>query len=188
GIRDFSANEPVRQLSEGIQLYGGGPQFVGYLLEQQAEEPLYWGSTLIASALAPVPVVGRDFRYSSGTAIYNYMIYGSTTSADQVVPFSGELLMNFHLPGVLVGFALLGACLAWVHGLFRSSSSAADTYFCQYTGIWLSFLITGSLLVLAQIAFYMCLPMYVWLAIRQVVRPRQRLVFMRVPTPVGVRG
>lgn len=177
-MQSFSSNEPVRQLSEGVQLYGNGPQFLGYMLEQRSEMPLYWGSTLVSSVISPIPVLGRTFRDTSGTALYNYMIYGSTVSQDQIVPFSGELLMNFHLPGVFAGFLALGACLAWVHRKFRDSLSPVDSYFFQYSGMWLTFLITGSLAVISQIAIYMCLPMYAWFLVRRtMIRKRSRFAF-----------
>ena len=85
-------------LSEEFQVYACAPQFLGYFLEQTGwGKTLYWGSTLIGSALHPVPLLGKGFRDSSGVAIYNRAIYGDTGTEDQIVPFQGELFVNFHL-------------------------------------------------------------------------------------------
>ena len=58
-FRDGSALSS-RGYSEQLQIYACGPQFLGYLLEEAGwGKPLYWGSTLVASVLHPVPLPGK---------------------------------------------------------------------------------------------------------------------------------
>ena len=97
------------ELNEMFQVYGGAPQFLGFFLEmgEWGANP-QWGRVIASSALAPLPILGKPFRESSGNAIYNRFIYGTLDVQDQIAPFQGETFLDFHLPGLLVGFGLLG--------------------------------------------------------------------------------
>ncbi|MBI3696445.1 MAG: hypothetical protein HY238_16600 [Acidobacteria bacterium] len=166
-VRDVLV-EQVR-VTDQVQLYGGAPQFLGYLLERWGlEKQLFWGSTLLASALYPVPVLGKSFRSSSGVALYNKWIYGSATNVDQVIPFQGELFLNFQAAGVIGGFLLLGALAAWLERGFEAAGSAFDLYVWHYSAIWALFLINGSLAVVSQIAVFFFWPVYIYAAGRLV--------------------
>ncbi|MHB8490374.1 MAG: hypothetical protein ACYDCS_09230 [Candidatus Dormibacteria bacterium] len=142
-----------------IEVYAQGPQFLGYLLENApGGDSLLWGGSIAASALAPVPALGRAFRTTSGSAIYNKMIYGTSLVADQIIPFEGELFLNFSIPGVLLGFALLGAAIAALDRRAKTAKSSYGTYAAQYVGLWTGFLVIGSVGVLSQVLLYLCAP------------------------------
>src|SRR5512135_2815748 len=111
-VGDASARQSLTQeldLIDYIQVYGQAPQFLAFVLEQcDYGRDLYWGTTLISSLMLPVPVLGEGFRPTSGPVIYNQMIYGKDASQDQIIPFQGELFLNFHILGVAAGYWVLG--------------------------------------------------------------------------------
>jgi hypothetical protein len=147
----------VAQIAE---VYGQGPQFLGYLLDNVPQQGvLLWGGSMAASALSPVPVIGKAYRTTSGTAIYNQMIYGATGTSDQIIPFAGELILNFSLPGVVLGFALLGAAVAWINRWAHNARSTLGTYTAHFVGLWVGFLVIASVGVLSQMLIYLCAPL-----------------------------
>ena len=123
-------------------------------------KPLYWGSTLVASVLHPVPLLGKGFRESSGVAIYNRAIYGNTGVADQIIPFQGELFLNFHLPGIVAGFFGLGLLIGHCQRQFESARSAFAAFAIHYVSMWAAMLVIWSLAVFSQILVYFCWPIY----------------------------
>ena len=152
-------------VSEEFQVYACAPQFLGYFLEQTGwGKTLYWGSTLIGSALHPVPLLGKGFRDSSGVAIYNRAIYGDTGTEDQIVPFQGELFVNFHLAGVIAGYFALGIVVGEFQRRFESAGSAFAAFSIHYISLWVAILIIWSLAVLSQILVFFCWPIYVYVA------------------------
>ena len=157
-------------LNTELQGYASGPQFLAYLIAQRRGEASLWGRGMLADALSPVPVLGKQYRAVSDTAIYNQMIYGNSSVKDQVVPLQGELIMNFGIPSVPLGFALVGALIATLETRFRRARTALQIYVWQYTAVWCSFLIVGSIEVVSQILVYFFLPLYV-LALMNAVRP-----------------
>ena len=160
-----------------IQMYGSAPQYLGYLLEatRWGASPR-WGGVMVSSVLSPVPVLGKAVPSGSGTAIYNRLIYGTSEIQDQVVPFQGELLMDFHLAGVLAGYVLLGWVIHRLQGQFEWSASSLDRYIWQYTAVWASFLIFGSVSVVSQILLYFFWPPAVPMRWRRFF-PASRLTF-----------
>jgi hypothetical protein len=148
-----------------IQMYGAGPQYIGFLLETSrwGTRPLL-GATLFPSLVEPLPILGRAFRESSGPVIYNEMIYGTPEIFDQILPFSGEMFLNFHVIGVIVGFCCLGAATHWLQGSFEQASTSLEVYIWQYTAVWVLFLVIGSISVISQILFYFFWPIYIWRA------------------------
>jgi hypothetical protein len=148
---------------ETIQMYGSGPQYLGFLLEKSAwgRNP-YLGSTLFPSLVEPLPVVGRFFRESSGPTIYNQMIYGTPYIFDQILPFCGEMFLNFHIFGVVLGFCLLAVVTHRLQLLFASATNSIDVYIWQYTAVWVLFLIIGSISVVTQTLFYFFWPVYLY--------------------------
>jgi hypothetical protein len=143
-----------------IQVYGSGPQFLGYMIEiSQIDGRLYMGGTLLPSVLYPVPVIGRPYRPFSGPVLYNYAVYGFYGVVDQIVPFDGELYWNFRLPGVIAGFVLIGIVIGALHRRFVASMSPWAAFVVMYAAIWTTFLIVGSLSVVAQIALYFGWPL-----------------------------
>ena len=81
--------------------------------------------------MSPVPVVGASFRPSSGVTFYNELVYGSANVVDQIIPFQGELFINFHLPGVLLGFFLLGVSIRWLQGRFDRAPTVLQAFAWQ---------------------------------------------------------
>ncbi len=149
-------------LNKELQVYAAGPQYVGFLLEQTqyADKPSY-GRGLFGSLMYPVPGLGRPFRAASDVTIYNRLIYGPTVGfKDQVVPFQGELYINFGLPGLIVGFLLLGGIISRVQRRFLVADSELETYCWQYAATWLAYLVVGSLAVVSQIFVYFFWPVY----------------------------
>ena len=183
-VADVFSEESVRasllertDLNSTLQVYGSAPQLNAYLLDGTGwGDTLYWGRTLAASALYPVPVLGKPFRESSGVALFNRLIYANE-SLDQVIPFTGELFLNFHVVGVIAGFALLGWAVAALQARFERACRALDAYICLFTGLWLSSLILSSVAAVGQIFVYMFWPIYGYLIVRAAARRKKRAAF-----------
>jgi hypothetical protein len=154
-------------LGDEIQMYTSAPQFLGYLLEatEFGRHPRY-GKTVASSAMYSVPILGGPFRSSSGTVVYNRLIYGSGVSLDQVVPFQGELFLDFTFPGVLAAYLGLGFVVSRVQRSFERSRTAFGAFASQYGAIWLGFLVFGSLAVVSQVVIYFFGPVAVYAALR----------------------
>jgi hypothetical protein len=175
------------EASEFLQVYGEGPQFLGFLLQQTEGERLHLGSTLFASLLYPVPLVGKAFRESSGVHFYNRLIYGRPGIVDQVIPASGELLLNFHVIGVALFFALLGFVVQRIELRFRSASTAFAAAAFFYLGMWIACPIASSLAVLSQLVVYGFWPLYAYFGLHAVLRACR--VEPAAPLPhLGVRA
>jgi hypothetical protein len=155
-------------VSREIQIYTAAPQYLGYLFDQTGyvHHPHY-GRTLVSSAMFPVPQLGKPFRDTSGVVIYNHAIYGQDSdTADQVIPFEGELFLDFALPGVVVGYLILGLAIAKVQRAFELAPDAFANYAWQYGAIWIGFLAVGSLAVFTQIALYFFWPLIAYALLR----------------------
>jgi hypothetical protein len=161
GAEVFSPKASARDVSEEIQIYLAGPQFLGFFLDETGwGRSMYWGRTLVASALDPVPVIGKSFREGSAVAIYNRAIYGDTGNLDQNVPFQGELFINFHLAGVVAGYFALGLLIGELQRRFEAAGAAFAAFAVQYIAAWAAMLIVWSLAVFSQILVYFCWPIY----------------------------
>jgi len=160
-------------INSAIQVYGGGPQLTAYLLDGSGwASTLYWGKTLVASALYPVPILGAPFRESSGVTLFNRLIYGNEI-LDQVIPFTGELFLNFHVIGVIGGYALLGWAIAVLHDRFSRSKQSLEAYMYFFVALWLSSLVISSIAAVSQIFIYMMWPLYGYILIRGISRRRK---------------
>jgi hypothetical protein len=152
-------------LNQQIQVYGNSPQFLGFLLLNSERIAPQLGRTTMSAALSPIPVFGKSFRQTSGALVYNRWIYGSavgdTFAGDQVVPFAGELWMDLRVPGILVGFVVIGALIGTLQRRFERGATALEIYVMQFTAMWIAFLIIGSLEVVSQIFVYFFWPIYV---------------------------
>lgn len=153
---------------ESLQVYGGGAQFLGFLLEETswATNP-YWGETLISSALFPMPAAGRLFRPTSGVVLYNMLIYNDPSIADQVIPFSGELFINFHILGLVVGYLLLGLVVAAANRKFLNTCSCFDAYCMFMVAYWFCFLMLGSIAAVSQVFIFLLWPIYAYAVVKQ---------------------
>ena len=159
---DTSATPSIGQLdlNAEIQVYGAAPQYLAFVMVQAHEDPTRKGGALVAGVLSPIPVLGEPYRLVSGTGVYNEWLYGRTDFRDQVIPFAGELYIDFRLPGVVFGFLLLGVALARLQVGVTHAKSALGLYVAQYIGMWTAFLIIGSAEVLSQIFVYFMWPVY----------------------------
>jgi hypothetical protein len=165
---------------ENLQVYGQGPQFLAFFLEETGfGSRLWYGRTILPSVLYPIPVLGRSFRAGSSVALYNRLIYNDDTTLDQIVPFAGELFLNFHVIGVVVGYLLLGRAVHALQIRFLRSTNAFEAYLWCLAGIWTSFLIIGNIAILSQICVYFFWPFYLyglaalWGYARRTLRARQ---------------
>jgi hypothetical protein len=170
-ITDSKARSAVfsnASVSHEVEIYTSAPQYLGFLLDGTGygAHPHY-GRTLFSSAIFPVPRLGRPFRDTSGVEIFNRQIYGPRThQADQVTPFEGELFLDFTLPGVLIGYALIGLAIAKLQRAFERARDAFESYAWQYVAIWVGFLAVGSLAVFTQIALYFFWPLLAYALLR----------------------
>jgi hypothetical protein len=147
-------------LNQEIQVYGAAPQFLAFVMTKADTMSLQGGRALFSSVISPVPKLGDRFREGSGTGIYNRWLYGTTGISDQVIPFAGELYIDFRAPGVAVGFALVGAVLAWFQAGFMQARTTLGSFVAQYAGMVFAFLIIGSALAVSQIFLYFFWPVY----------------------------
>ena len=148
-------------LSKEIQIYTNAPQYLGYLVDRTGygASPHY-GRTVVSAVMFPVPALGTPFRPDSGVTIFNHLIYGSASSnADQVIPFQGELLLDFSYIGVVLGFVALGFAVHEVDRRFLLSGSSLEAFAWQYAGVWLGFLVVGSIEVVSQVTLYFFWPL-----------------------------
>jgi hypothetical protein len=111
--------------------------------------------------MSAVPVLGKPFRDGTGNAFYNGLL-NRGNAEDQIVPFAGQLFLSFHVVGVVVGFALLGAIICRLQNAFARSRTSLPMYVIQLTTIWLVFLVVGSLSVVSQIAIYFYWPIFLY--------------------------
>ena len=149
---------------EFVEIYGSAPHMAAYLIEA-LEGKFYYGKTLLPSLVYPVPVLGKPFRDISGPGIFNELIYGDSDSVDQIIPLAGELYINFHLAGVVVGSMLLGWALACLQGRFVAAPTPVESYAWLMMALWTVF--PGSLAVMSQIYLYSFWPIYVYFAARR---------------------
>jgi hypothetical protein len=147
----------IESVVEFLQIYASAPQMSAYLIDS-LEGRFYYGETLLPSLVYPIPVLGKPYRDTSGTVIFNELIYGDTESVDQIIPLAGELYMNFHLAGVVLGSVLLGCLLVWLQGKFAAAPNPVESYAWLLIALWTVF--PGSLSVTSQICVYSFWPIY----------------------------
>ena len=158
----------MRNVSQQLQIYSGGPQLTGNFYESIGwGDHLYLGSTLVNSLLSPIPVLGMRSRETNGPAVYNYALYGVRDIEDQIIPLDVELFANFHVPGVLFGFAALGMFVGRAEQWFAAARSAFGGFAVQYVSVWAAMLTVWSLSVYVQICWAFFGPIYVYLASMQ---------------------
>jgi hypothetical protein len=146
-----------------MQIYASAPQMAAYLIES-LEGEFFYGKTLLPSLVYPVPVLGKPYREISGPGIFNELIYGDTNNLDQIIPLDGELYINFHLAGVVLGYVLLGCFLAWLQGKFLAAPNPLESYAWLMMALWTVF--PGSLAVASQIYVYSFWPIYVYFMVK----------------------
>jgi len=160
-------------LNSQLQVYGAAPQYFGYLLDASGYTvDGTWGRSILGSVLSPVPLLGKTFRADSTVAHYNLLIYGSTVSADQIVPFAGELFWNFHLIGIVLGFLLLGLVAARLQRSFDAAISPLTAYIWCWMSLWALLLVIYSSGVTSQLYLQDFWPVYIWCGLEYLRRGR----------------
>jgi len=145
---------------EFVQIYTSAPQMTAYVIDS-LEGKFYYGATLLPSLVYPIPVLGKPYRETSGTVIFNTLIYGEdAVSLDQIIPLDGELYMNLHLAGVLLGNVVLGCVLVWLQGKFMTAPNPVESYAWLMMALWTVF--PGSLSVASQMYVYSFWPIYTY--------------------------
>lgn len=141
-----------------LQVYGSGPQFLGWALEHPPEGafPL----TTLSSTVYPVPKLGTGFRESSGPVVFNRSVYGDDRALDLIVPFQAEVLWDFGLPGLLLAYAGVGLLVRRCDDGYLGTRHPLGAYIWMYLGVWSCFLLLGSLAVVAQVALYSAAPLW----------------------------
>lgn len=176
-VRDVWADA---HLTELVQVYASGPQMTAFLIEERGDDaPLYLGHTLVCSALYPVPALGKAFREGSGVSILNMLIYQDPENVDQIIAYDAELFINLHVPGVVLGYAVLGGLLRCVQTRFLRAPRAVESYAWLQVGLWLVF--PGSLPVFSQMCIYFFLPLYAYVGLRLFAGP-----WLRAPASESV--
>lgn len=87
-------------------------------------DPLRWGATYLAIPAAPIPRAfwsGKPHASGKTIALRYYGTDNNTIPATAV----GEAYWNFHIPGVIVIFALWGIFLRWVWNITKASMRTA---------------------------------------------------------------
>jgi len=171
-INDFLDPELILRIVEEIdlfgqiQLYGSSAHFLGYLLEKSNfGTKLYWGETICSSLFYPIPIIGKSFRDTSGPVVYNSMIYGGYGIIDQIIPFRGELFMNFHIPGVIGGYALMAYLVFKIDKAFKGAHHSFERYCWFIMGYWIAFSVIGGISIVSQIYVFLIWPIYFYLLI-----------------------
>jgi hypothetical protein len=154
-----------------------GPQYIAYcLMLRQENDLMLSGRSLLASALAPVPFLGRPFREQSGLVLYNRYIYGGRyiyygdDILDQPLPLHGELAWNFGWFGT-VGYFILGCVIALLQNGYeiRRKESPLLVYCYLYFSFCIVFLIGGNLAVSSQMLVNLACPAYLVLLLNRFV-------------------
>lgn len=109
----------VDSMVQTVLVYGQSPLQSATVLDAGS-----WpGSTIISSIMSPIPGIGESWRESTGTAVYNRIIYGHNLSRDQILPSWLELYLGHGFIAV-IGFGLVVAALLWLADRWWSSSSS----------------------------------------------------------------
>jgi hypothetical protein len=147
-----------------LQTYFQAPQGETLLVEQVTER--LWGTSLVSSIMAPVPLLGKSFRNYSGTEIYNRAIYGDLPANDQVIPYTGEWYINFGMLGVVVGYMLLALLVSYFDKQFHFyvNGGAMQLYAFAVFGLWGAYGVIVSVAVVSQLYIYLGFPIYIAMA------------------------
>ena len=139
-----------------IQTYGNAPQFGAFAVE--SSQSRFPGGTPIASALAPLPLLGTDYRAVSGTRLYNTFIYPQGQASDQILRFDVEVLLSWGLPGLIAMAMVIGLCVGKLEQLFQESRTVYRRYYAAFAGFVLTATMWLSVQVVSQLIIYFVIP------------------------------
>ena len=153
-------DRPGTSFADNLQGYANGPQFWAVVVQEVDRTGMRHGESIVSSAMYPVPVLGKPFRAHSGPTMYNELIYGQPDIDDQILGFGAELYWNFGIPGIVVGYFLLGFAVRRFDDRVEVAPDALASYSWSYCGIWVALLAINSISVLAQIITYFFWPIF----------------------------
>ena len=165
-------NEPAASFADNVQGYGNGPQFWAVVIQEVDRTGMRHGDSIVSSVMFPVPVLGKPFRDTSGPTLYNELIYGEPDIRDQNLPLGAELYWNFGVPGIIVGYFLLGFALRRLDDRVKIAPDALASFTWSYCGIWTALLVIHSISVLAQMVVYFFWPMITMVVVTYFTRSR----------------
>ncbi len=171
---DAGLDRPGTSFADNLQVYGNGPQFWAVVVQEVDRTGMRHGESIVGSALYPVPVLGKPFRTHSGPTVYNELIYGQPDISDQILGFGAELYWNFGIPGIVVGYFLLGFAVRRFDDRVEAAPDALASYSWSYCGTWVALLAINSISVLAQIVTYFFWPIFAMFVVAYLARSRIR--------------
>jgi hypothetical protein len=153
-------DRPGDSFPQIMQSYANGPQFWAVTVQEVDRAGMLHGDSIAGSALYPMPMLGKGFRDESGPTHYNELIYGQPDVIDQVLGFGAELYWNFGIPGIVVGYFLLGFAIRRFDDRVEAAADALASYSWSYCGTWVALLVINSISILAQIVIYFFWPVF----------------------------
>jgi hypothetical protein len=165
-------DRPGTSFADNLQVYGNGPQFWAVVVQEVDQTGIRHGESIVNSAMYPVPVLGKPFRSASGPTLYNELVYGQPGIIDQILGFGAELYWNFGIPGVVVGYFLLGFAIRRFDDRVEAAPDALASYSWSYCGTWVALTAINSISVLAQIISYYFWPIFAMFVVAYLARSR----------------
>jgi hypothetical protein len=165
-------DRPGPTFGDYLQSYGNGPQFWAIIVQEVDRNGTRPGNSVVSSALYPVPVLGKAFRHDSAPVEYNELIYGEPEIIDQILGLGAELYWNFGIPGIVVGYVLLGLAVRRFDDLIDAAPDPLAAYNWSYCGTWVAFMVINSISILSQIVVYFFWPIFVMSAVGYLARSR----------------
>ena len=130
------------------------------------------GESIVNSALYPRASARKALPGASGPTLYNELIYGQPGISDQILGFGAELYWNFGIPGIVVGYFLLGFAVRRFDDRVEAAPDALASYSWSYCGTWVALLVINSISVLAQIIIYFFWPIFAMFVVAYLARSR----------------
>jgi hypothetical protein len=170
---EYGANVQRQSASElastSLQVYGQSPYLTGSSLDSPYVAA-FSGKSFVASALAPIPAVGDQYRSITGTRLFNQQL-GRGQASDQIVPLWLEAFLSGGLWLTLAVALVVGLLLKWCDEVMRTSGHVMGVYLAAFFALWLAQSMIVSLLVLAQVIYYFVLPVLAVSWIGRAARP-----------------
>jgi hypothetical protein len=167
----ISAGDAVRLgAANFVHLYFAGPSLFAYPVELAMMRAWPAGElpNPTHSLLAPVPVVGKEFRAFASNNVVNSMIYGRNSWRDQLMPPYVELQLQGSSMYPLIGYFAFGGLLA--ARARRRTSPVAFSFAAQVVGLYAAWGMVQSLQSLGQFLVWVIGPVLVGMLIIRFVR------------------
>ena len=120
-----------------------------------------------------MPVLGKPFRNCKRAyRVQRTDLRSALTWRDQILGFGAELYWNFGIPGIVVGYFLLGFAVRRFDDRVEAAADALASYSWSYCGTWVAFTAINSISVLAQIITYFFSPVFAMFVVANLARSR----------------